>query len=165
MGPQKAVLGFESFPLLRSGTKPEYIQSLYSTNFRLRWTNLVLFLKGYAQLLESVQRWTTRISYARIRPSFKERLGMLNMQTFVDRKERKDLIFAYRTLHGFLGLDLAHLFTINDKNLRGHDYKLGKECSWTTSRQKPSIHPLPSKVVNAVSVIEFKNKLESYMLH
>lgn len=47
-------------------------------------------------LLESVQRWNTRISYRWDPPSYENRLKIFDLPSFRSRRQRGDLIITYR---------------------------------------------------------------------
>ncbi|XP_044764392.1 uncharacterized protein LOC123320960 [Coccinella septempunctata] len=122
-------------------------------------------------LLESVQRRATRIPYGISRPSYGERLSIMKLSTFDERRQRGDLIITYRALHNFFGVDLSSLFKLNlDDRLRGHAYKLRKENFKTQQRQYfitnrvfSVWNSLPSSVVESVSVNAFKNSYDAWI--
>lgn len=127
-------------------------------------------LVGDQHLLESVQRWNTRLPFGLIRPDYPTRLKMMDLQSFKDRRNRGDLIVTYRALHGFFGVELDHLYRRCTTQLRGHDYKLGKENFRTSQRQSflsnrvfDSWNRLPQSVVSASTVNAFKNRLDRFM--
>ena len=51
-------------------------------------------------LLESVQRKATRLSFGIRRPSYEQQLLDAGLDSFEDRKLRGDLIITYRALNG-----------------------------------------------------------------
>ncbi|XP_044766291.1 uncharacterized protein LOC123322409 [Coccinella septempunctata] len=121
-------------------------------------------------LLESVQRFATRLPYGYLRPDYPTRLKIFSLPIVEDRRLRGDLIVTYRALRGHFGVDLSHMFPLNINNaLRGHNFKLAKEVFRTTSRQKflPNRvfsvwNSLPVEVVNASSVNSFKNRYDDW---
>lgn len=122
-------------------------------------------------LLESIQRRATRIPYGVVRPSYDDRLILFDLQPFLARRERGDLIVTYRSLHGLFGCDLSGLFVSGSNALRGHPYKLYREFFRTRSREfflsNRVFHrwnSLPGSVVCADSVNCFKNRLDSQQL-
>lgn len=126
-------------------------------------------LRSDQLLLESVQRWNTRIPFGRIRPDYHDRLRLMNLQTFEDRRNRGDLIVTYRALNGFFGVNLDHLYMRSSTQLRGHAFKLAKENFRTTQRQTflPNRvfevwNRLPHSVVGALTVNSFKNRLDQF---
>lgn len=118
-------------------------------------------------LLETVQRRFTRLSYGLVRPTYEERLIIMNLPTFQQRRHRGDLIITYRALHSCFESDLSHMFPLNINNLRGHQLKLKKQEFSTRVRQNflcnrvfSSWNSLPAEVVGAVSVNSFKNRFD-----
>ncbi|KAG5892320.1 hypothetical protein JTB14_012160 [Gonioctena quinquepunctata] len=86
-------------------------------------------------MLESVQQRATRMYSGTRRPPYEDRLNQLGLTTFDNRRNRGDLILAYRILHGSLP-SVSNTFQINEAmRLRGHNFKLKKEHSRTTKRQ------------------------------
>lgn len=70
--------------------------------------------------LESLQRWMTRLPYAR--------LVMMGLTTFASRRVRGDLIVTFSVLHHKFDCDLSSFFPIiHNVNLWGHKYKLCEE--------------------------------------
>lgn len=120
-------------------------------------------------LLEQVQRRATRIPFGNVRPSYEERLSMMKLDKFTDRKLRGDMITAFRAVRGFFGVDLSSLFTFNRNQLRGHHYKLRREQFFIrgreyflTNRVFLLWNGLPSGIVNASSVNVFKNRWDAW---
>lgn len=118
--------------------------------------------------LEAVQRRCTRLPYGRTRPTYEDRLAIMKLPTFSQRRQRGDLIVTYRALHFCFGLDMSYLFELNLNNLRGHSYKLKKQtCSTTvrrnfvSSRVFSAWNQLPATVVEAPSVNSFKNRFDA----
>lgn len=83
---------------------------------------------GDKDLLESVQRWNTRISH-------EHRLRVFNLPPFRDRRERGDLIIIYRYLLSYFLEDFYNMFKSNTNKLRGYNYKLRTESFRTTQSQ------------------------------
>lgn len=157
------------------GSDVTTIRMLYTTYVRpiLEYVGPVWWpsTRGDEDLLESVQRWNTRIPYRAYRPSYEHRLRLFRLPSFRDRRERGDLITTYRSLHGHFGEDFCRMFERNTNNLRGHSYKLRKENFRTTQRQNflpnrvfESWNRLPVGVVEAESVNRFKNSLDEWTL-
>lgn len=121
-----------------------------------------------SSLLEKVQRSVTRLPYGIARPSYEERLSLMHLSTFADRRTRGDLLIVFRALRGLFGVDIKHLFSINsDDRLRGHAFKLRKENFRTVQRQHflPNRvfavwNALPASIVDSVSVNAFKNSFD-----
>ncbi|KAJ3661022.1 hypothetical protein Zmor_005444 [Zophobas morio] len=97
-------------------------------------------------MLESVQRYATRIPYGRTHPPYEARLRISKLTTSEDRRHRADLIFCFRVLHNQFTVELSHLFSLNtDTRLRRHRFKLKKETYRTRHRQ----YFLPNRIFNA----------------
>ncbi|XP_044755111.1 uncharacterized protein LOC123314063 [Coccinella septempunctata] len=122
-------------------------------------------LKSDSELLESVQRWCTRIPFSfHARPDYLTRLRLFELSTFEDRRTRGDMLVTFRAVHNIFGVDLRHLFALNNNSLRGHNYKLAKEPFRTTCRMNLLSNRVfnvwnhvPEEVVGATSVNGFKN--------
>ena len=74
------------------------------------------------------------------------------------------MIIAYQLLHNYLELDTSELFTFNPSITRGHNLKLFKPHSslrLRTIRVISDWNNLPHHVVNASSMNDFKNLLDS----
>lgn len=124
--------------------------------------------RGDAALLESIQRWNTRIPYGWLRPCYEERLQLFGLTTFAERRGRGDIIVTYRAINGHFGESIGDMFVRNQNHLRGHSFKLAKEKFKTTQRQFflsnrvfDVWNGLPPSVVNAPSVNAFKNRFDS----
>lgn len=120
-------------------------------------------------LLENIQRKATRLTLGQNRPSYEDRKLSCGLTNFMERKQRGDLIVTYRALHGFFGLDMSYLFQLNTSSLRGHNFKLRKENFKSTVRQLflpnrvfDAWNALPTSVVNASIVNNFKNGLDLF---
>ncbi|XP_044745861.1 uncharacterized protein LOC123307558 [Coccinella septempunctata] len=102
---------------------------------------------------------------------FKERLSLMHLTPFANRRLRGDLITTYRALHGLFNVDVSHLFCLNaDTRLRGHNFKLTKERFRSTSREFflpnrvfNSWNGLPTAAVNACSSACSVNGFKSAM--
>lgn len=126
-------------------------------------------LQRDVELLERVQRRSTRLTLGPHRPSYEERKRVCGLSDFMDRKRRGDLIVTYRALHGFFGADMSYLYELNLNSLRGHSYKLKKEKFSSVMRQHflsnrvfDSWNGLPDGVVGATSVNQFKNRYDDF---
>jgi hypothetical protein len=118
-------------------------------------------------MLESVQRSATRLSYGAVRPSYEERLEQSGLSTFEDRRLRGDLIVTFRAIRGFFNFDLSPIFTLNrDERLRGHNWRLKKDFktkireNFLPNRVFEHWNGLSTEIVNSTTVNFFKNKLD-----
>lgn len=123
-----------------------------------------------ANSLEKIQRKASRLPYGRRRPSYPDRLLLMDLQPFLSRRERGDAIITFRALKGLFPLNLEFLFTKNTNvHLRGHDLKLSRErCStvaranFLSNRIVGTWNSLPPEVINSASVNVFKNKFDDH---
>lgn len=123
-------------------------------------------------LLESVQRRATRLSFGVTRPSYEQRLLDAKLTSIEERRLRGDLIITYRALNNLFSCDLSPLFVINsDTRLRGHNFKLVHENYRTSTREGfianrvfPVWNSLPRQIVGAASVNMFKNMYDAWKL-
>lgn len=115
-------------------------------------------------LLESVQRRFTRLPFKfHQRPSYEDRLRLLNLISLADRRTRGDVITTYKALKTD-DSPIYHLFDLNlDARLRGHHLKLIRENFKTTQRQNflpnrvfHQWNSLTDEIVSAPSVSSFK---------
>ena len=98
---------------------------------------------------------------------YKERLTAIKIPSMRYRRMRGDMILVYKILRGD-NYSLGDLFTINESRTRGHYYKLEKPLVQTTIRKHffsirviNNWNSLPYEVVNAVSLGNFKSKLDN----
>lgn len=119
--------------------------------------------------LESVQRRITRIPFGVRRPSYEQRLALLDLPSIEERKNRGDLIMTFRILTESFTVNLNHLYSLrNDDRLRGHRYKLQRETFKSVPRQIFLSNrvfylwnELPDSVFEVTSLNNFKNRLDS----
>lgn len=129
-------------------------------------------LVGDRTSLENIQRRATRMAFGYQRPCYEDRLRMMQLPRFEDRRLRGDLIITYRALRGMFGVDLSHIYDLNtNQRLRGHEYKLYRENFHHAARENflpnrvfHSWNRLPSVVVNSDSVNSFKNNIDRLSL-
>lgn len=153
------------------GGHPDVVAALYKAYIRpiLEFAGPVWhpWLQRDAQMLEFLQRRVTRLPYGVQRPSYQDRLSIMCLDTFADRKHRGDMIVTFRALNGFFGSDLSHLFELNTNHLRGHNLKLARERFHTRSRENflsnrvfACWNQLTPDIVGAPSVNVFKNRFD-----
>ena len=124
-----------------------------------------------AQTLERVQRrFTNMVSGLRGRP-YSERLTELGLFSLPRRRQRGDLIEVYKQLHGSSTTTEPLLTRSWNVSLRGHDLKLQKprvngrlRANSFACRVVNPWNKLPSHVVLAPSVAEFKRRLDACWL-
>ena len=151
----------EMFVLLfRALVRPilEYAQSVWSP-----------YLKKHIDMIENVQRRSTKVIPGFKNLTYEERLRKLKLPTLKYRRLRGDMIEVYKILHGIYDKRVtAELFNVSDQTrTRGHSFKLEKHrCrleirkNFFTSRVVNVWNSLTEKVVCAPSVNAFENRLD-----
>jgi hypothetical protein len=124
-------------------------------------------LKKDKLLLEQVQRRATKSVRSLRLLSYPDRLTALNLFSLEYRRLRGCMIFTYKLFQ--TGMQDRH-FTVSESCLRGHSKKLFVERANTRLRQSffsfvtiPTWNKLPSDVVNAPSLVSFKNRLDKVL--
>lgn len=147
---------------------------LYKTYIRPRLEYCVQVwsphLKKDIQLLERVQRRSTKLVRGFSKLSYQQRLVKLGLTTLEKRRERGDLIEAYKILTGKENIDSRQFFhpASKDHVLRGHTLKLFQQRSrldirkfFFSQRVVGLWNSLPQHVVEAPTVNAFKNRYDS----
>jgi len=109
--------------------------------------------------LEKVQRRATKLVKGLKNCSCKVRLTKLGLTTLEERRQRGDLVEAYKIITGKEKVRVQDFFNFHHSSydLRGHCYKLATK----RSRLEVSLwNCLPSNVVEATTVNTFKNILD-----
>lgn len=127
--------------------------------------------KKDVNLIERVQRRATRMIEGLENKTYQERLKECNLTTLELRRHRGDLIETFKILTDREGFDKCKLFTLHSQDrTRGHSLKLVKPRSrlncrkfFYSQRIINSWNQLPDKVIQATSVNNFKNLLDSYL--
>jgi hypothetical protein len=128
-------------------------------------------LKKDIQCLEKVQRSATRLVPSLRKLTYEERLRRLGLTTLEKRRQRGDLIEAFKIMTGKEQVDSEQFFQKSNTghNLRGHSMKIVmKRCRTDTRKfffsQRVVQHwnGLPQQVVDATSVNSFKNRLDKH---
>jgi ribonuclease P/MRP protein subunit RPP40 len=123
------------------------------------------------QLLEKVQRKSTKLVRGFTKLSYQQRLERLGLTTLEKRRERGDLIEAYKLLTGKENIDSNQFFQLATKDcgLRGHTLKLFQQRSRLNVRKfffsQRVVGPwnrLPQHVVDAPTVNTFKNRYDRF---
>ena len=127
------------------------------------------YLKKHQQIIENVQRRSTKLIPGFKTLSYEERLQKLKLPTLKYRRLRGDMIEVYKILHGVYDERVtSELFNIKDQaRTRGHSLRLTKHrCrldmrkNFFTSRVVNVWNSLTEKVVCAPSVNAFENRLD-----
>ena len=123
------------------------------------------------ECLERVQRRATKLVRGLEKFSYEERLDFLGLTTLQQRRERGDLIEAYKILTAKEKVDYGQFFqlTSDEHVLRGHSLKLFCKRSrlevrrnFFSNRVVRPWNMLPQSVVEAPSVNAFKNRLDHF---
>ena len=117
---------------------------------------------------ERLQRVATRMVHGLGNLSYEERLNRLNLFSLRRRRLRGDLITAYNIFTGKIDIPVEHFFQMPTRpGLRGHIWKvlqrparLQRRRYCFSNRVAPFWNKLPSYVVQATSVTQFKMRLD-----
>ena len=121
-----------SFESLEENENVKMFSSLYNTLIRPLLEYCVQAWsprhKKDILLLENVQRRATKLVRQYKDLPYEERLKRLNLTKLEDRRERGDMILAYRLINGHEDIDYRKFFTLRDSpyNLRGHSKTIEK---------------------------------------
>ena len=85
-------------------------------------------LRKDIDLLENVQRRATKLVWRLKNMDYETRLKELNLTSLEDRRTRGDMIYTYRLINGWEGVDYSKFFALEDHhyNLRGHSKKIAR---------------------------------------
>ena len=85
-------------------------------------------LRKDIDLLENVQRRATKLVWRLKNMDYETRLRELDLTSLEDRRTRGDMIYTYRLINGWEGVDYGKFFSLEDHhyNLRGHSKKIAK---------------------------------------
>ena len=125
-----------SYRYLTADTFLPLYKSLVRIHFDYATSVWSPYLQKHIDLIEGVQRRATKQL-----PSLKdmERLKILELPTLAYRRERADMIEAYKITHGVYDIGLAPKLQMAsarhlDRELRGHSYKLLKPRARRSAR-------------------------------
>jgi len=119
--------------------------------------------------LEQVQRRATKLVVGLKRLEYADRLHELGLTTLEKRRLRDDLIETFKIVTGRDKVKMEDFFECSRSicNLRGHHFKMTVQRSHTNIRSSffsqrivNIWNSLPSTVVSASSVNNFKNRLD-----
>ena len=119
------------------------------------------------RLIESVQRRATKLIPMLKEFPYEERLKALKLPSMFYRRDRGDMIECFKYTHDLYKCEAP--FIVQTNNTRGHSYKLYKAGANSSLRRHFFNHRvinrwngLPEGVVNAVSLNDFKKKLDAH---
>lgn len=120
------------------------------------------------ELLEKVQRRTSKIPPELRDLTYPERLARLNLTTLKERRHRGDLIETYKITSNYYKCNIHNIFHQNhNQHLRGHSKKLEKERTAKLQRRNflcnrivYSWNALEEETVTAPNTNAFKNRVD-----
>ena len=127
-------------------------------------------LKRDEDILEKVQQRATRLLPEVNQLSYPNRLKELQLPTLAYRRQRADMIQIFKILKGFDNVNPSKFFQLaTDSKTRGHNFKIVKQRFRTRLRQHTfsirsvnNWNALPTEVVNATTINQFKSSLERH---
>ena len=125
---------------------------------------------GDIKAVERVQKRATRMIPSLKNLSYRKRLEILNLPSLSYRRKRGSMIMIFKIMTKKLNISLDHFFSLSNFKTRGHVYKILKNqratkqvrCHSFSIRSVSDWNRLPSDVVLAESVNQFKNKLDEH---
>ena len=157
---------------------------LDKVSFRLLFTTLVRPIIEYCGTLcfprfqkdkidvENVLRRATKLVPGLCNLSYADRLRTLNIPSMRYRLLRGDMIECFKILNNYYNLSFTPFQLATDDRTRGHNFKLKKQRvfherrkSFFTVRVVNNWNQLPSHIVNATSLNNFKNLLDKHWQH
>ena len=139
----------------------------------LEYGNTVWYngLKKCSDKIENVQRKLTKHIKGLWDKPYEERLRIIKLPSMEYRQIRGDLIQVFKIAHNYYDpITTKSLFEFsNSQRLRGHNYKIIKQRAnkskyshFFTNRVVNRWNKLPSMIVNASSINNFKNLLDAH---
>ena len=150
------------------------ISTLYKAMVRphLEYGNVIWgpFYQGDVNMLESLQRRATKLVIRLKDRPYEERLRELRLPSLVYRRKRGNMIQMYKIMNGIVRMNKNDIFTpCTTPYTRGHSQKVFKShaikqprINAFSKRVVNDWNDLPSDVITAPSVIEFKIRLDKY---
>ncbi|MEW8548044.1 MAG: hypothetical protein AB2693_31460 [Candidatus Thiodiazotropha sp.] len=130
------------------------------------------FLRKDIISIEKVQKRATKLIPELKDLTYPERLRRLKLPSLAHRRKRGDMIQTFKIIHGFEDIPSERFFKISTSTTRGHHFKLEKSHCKTTMRLHQfsqriinNWNALPTSVVTAKDVNNFKSKLDQYWNH
>jgi hypothetical protein len=129
------------------------------------------YLKKDIDKIEKIQRRATKMIPECSKLSYEDRLKVTGLTTLEARRNRGDLIEAFKIIRGFSKVDYKHHFHLaNNSKTRGNKYKLVKSRSrldirkhFFSQRVVNEWNRLPNSIVEADSVNSFKNRYDNFV--
>uniref|UniRef100_A0A8C5LWX5 Reverse transcriptase domain-containing protein n=1 Tax=Leptobrachium leishanense TaxID=445787 RepID=A0A8C5LWX5_9ANUR len=151
-----------------SSRKREVLMPLYRALVRPHLEYCVQYWRPYLQkdidILERVQRRATKMVYGLKEKSYQERLNDLNMYSLEKRRDRGDMIETFKYVKGIHKVEEGSIFKRKQSSktrghslrLEGQRFKSNIRKHYFTERVVDTWNSLPVEVVEAKTVIEFK---------
>uniref|UniRef100_A0A8C5QYE7 Reverse transcriptase domain-containing protein n=1 Tax=Leptobrachium leishanense TaxID=445787 RepID=A0A8C5QYE7_9ANUR len=148
--------------------KREVLMPLYRALVRPHLEYCVQYWRPYLQkdidILERVQRRTTKMVYDLKEKSYQERLNDLNMYSLEKRRDRGDMIETFKYVKGIHKVEEGSICKRKQSSktrghslrLEGQRFKSNIRRHYFTERVVDTWNSLPVEVVEAKTVIEFK---------
>ena len=166
-----AVFGLvrKSFVVLDSNTVPVLYKSLVRPH--LEYGNVIWgpLYKEDIKAVEKVQRRATKIVLELKDFSSEDRLRALKLPSLLHRRRRGDMIYTYKIITAKINIHKEDFFKMSQLSTRGHQHKIFKEHAKKLTRINTfsrkivnDWNTLPPDIVNAQSIISFKNKLDEH---
>ena len=168
---------FLSYKILKNFTfrDSDILVPLFKTLIRpiLEYGNTVWYngLKKCKEKIENVQRKLTKHIKGLWDTPYERRLEKIKLPSMEYRQIRGDLIQVFKIAHNFYDpTTTKSLFEFSEnKKLRGHNFKILKQRTnkskyshFFTNRIVNRWNKLPSNIVNATSINNFKNQLDAH---
>ena len=126
-------------------------------------------LKRDQQMIDNVQRRTTKLVLELKNLEYDDRLRALKLPSLYYRRARGDMIETYKYLHGIYKVDRMPLELDNNTVTRGHSLKLKKERVTARQRKHYFRHRVVNRwktlteyVISAPSLNIFKSRLDRF---
>ena len=132
------------------------------------WSNGI---KKYKNLVENVQRKFTKYIKGLTNIPYEERLKSIKLPSLEYRLIRGDMIQVFKIANKYYDpITTESIFNFSDNSrLRGHNFKIVKQntnktkfSNFFTNRVVNTWNKLPSSIVNANSINEFKNLFDKH---
>lgn len=159
-----------SFVKIDATTLPLLYKSLVRTH--LEYGNIIWgpFNREDQKKVERVQRRATRLVKDIRHLPYPDRLKILKLPSLYYRRKRGDMIQVFQLLHGGVDMNPDKFLTpAVDGRTRGHPWKLNKPRAVTRVRRNAfstrivnEWNALPAAVVGAVSINQFKSRLDKH---
>ena len=151
----------------------QVMKRLYTSLVRphLEFSNVAwspIFIKDQ-KLLEGVQRRATKLVPELKHLTYEERLQKMDLPSLYYRRNRGDMIEAYKYLHNYYSINNNLLILHPNSTTRGHPLKLKKHYCRTNKRKQffanriiENWNNLPVNIVTAPSLNSFKSRLDKH---